>query len=77
MGNEVETNLIPRKPLSPREQQALDLMIDGPTMNQLAAEMRVSWRTSKEFTDKLKIKFGVENRAELIRISRLRKEQGL
>lgn len=64
----------PLVPLADNEQKMLDLMVDGLTIEEIAAELGVKSRTAKYYSDRLRYKFGVTKRRDLIRIARERQD---
>ena len=60
--------------LSVRETQVLQLLGDGKTTNEIAAEMKITVKTVQDFYQKLKRKLRAENIHQLIRIALLSRE---
>ena len=60
--------------LSLRETQVLQLLGDGKTTNEIAAEMKITVKTVQDFYQKLKRKLRAENIHQLVRIALLSRE---
>jgi DNA-binding CsgD family transcriptional regulator len=60
--------------LSLRETQVLQLLGDGKTTNEIAAEMKITVKTVQDFYQKLKRKQRAENIHQLVRIALLSRE---
>ena len=56
--------------LTPREAEALALIGEGLTTREVAQRLGVAERTAKEYGDKLRRKFNVQHRRELIPIAK-------
>ena len=61
---------VQRVKLTPREEETLDWIIDGRSIDEAASLMGIPPRTAKYYSDRLRVKFGVARRRELIRLGR-------
>lgn len=62
--NNIPLSLV--KPLSKREKQCLQLFIKGKTNKEVARELDLSYRTVEKYSESIKIKFNVLNKAEML-----------
>lgn len=62
-------------PPSPRQSEVLVLVGQGLTNQEIAERMGISPRTVKLQTDKMRAKFGVERKRDLIAVARMTKRQ--
>ena len=58
--------------LSPRQAEALALVGEGLSIQEIAGEMGISRSMAKQHLDKLRAKFGVQVKRELIPLARKR-----
>ena len=68
MAAELARALAQEDPLSPREREVVDLVVEGLTNQQIAGRLFLSERTVESHVRAALMKLGCRNRAELIRL---------
>lgn len=58
---------LPVEPLTPREQQTLDLIVAGKSNKEMARMLGISPRTIEVHRSRIMLKFGAHNAADLVR----------
>lgn len=60
------TRCPPTKPLTPRENEVLTLLVQGLTYREIAATLYISGHTAREYIDRLYVKLQVNRRSTCV-----------